>query len=76
MSSTNNRWSDISSPIESLYAGASADQCESCRRDARMIGADFFRVMEIALHHHVSHHSRRVCADGLSSEPSRRAKHE
>jgi hypothetical protein len=76
MSSMNNRWSGISSPIESLYAGVSADQRESCRRDARMIGADFFRVMKTTIHLTVSHHSRRVCADGLSSEPSRRAKHE
>jgi hypothetical protein len=47
MSSMNNRWSGISSPIESMYAGVSADQRESCGRDASMIGADFFRVMEI-----------------------------
>ena len=76
MSSMNNRWSGISSPIELLYAEISADRRESSHLDARMIGADSYRVMEIAIYLSVSHQSRREWADGFSSEPSRRAKHE
>ena len=49
MSSMNNRWSGISSPIELPYAEVSADRRESSHLDARMIGADFCRVTEIAI---------------------------